>query len=99
MMEGEIEVSFREERLIARVGETVNIPANAPHSFRNASEQPARLLCICSPAGLEELFMEVGVRVDNRTTAPPMPDAAAQAAFKAKAEALAPKYRTEFLQP
>jgi hypothetical protein len=57
-----------------------------------------RLLCICSPAGQEEFFAQVGVPVATRTTAPPKLDSAAQAEFKAKAEALAPKYRTEFLQ-
>ena len=75
----------------------INIPANAPHQFRNASTQPARLLCLCSPAGQEEFFIEVGVPVATRTTAPPKLDPIAQAALKAKAEALAPKYRTEFL--
>jgi hypothetical protein len=77
----------------------INIPANAPHQFRNASTQPARLLCLCSPAGQEEFFIEVGVPVATRTTAPPKPDPIAQAALKAeKAEALASKYRTEFLK-
>ena len=75
----------------------MNIPANAPHQFKNASEQPARLLCLCSPAGQEEFFMEIGVPVATRTTAPPKPDPIAQAAWKAKAGALAAKYRTEFL--
>jgi hypothetical protein len=75
----------------------MNIPANAPHQFRNASTQPARLLCLCCPAGQEEFFIEVGVPVATRTTAPPKLDPIAQAALKAKAEALAPKYRTEFL--
>jgi len=98
LLEGEIEVTFRGEKQVVRAGETVNIPANAPHFFRNNSEQPVRLLCMCSPAGQEEFFMEVGVSVASRTTPAPKPDEAAQAAFKAKAEALAPKYRTELLQ-
>ena len=99
ILEGEIEVTFRGQKSTARAGETINIPANAPHQFHNQSEQPARLLCLCSPAGQEEFFMEVGVPVATRTTPPPKLDEAGQAAFKAKAEALAPKYRTELLQP
>ena len=98
VLEGEIETTFRGKKSIVRAGETVNIPANAPHQFQNKSEQPARLLCICSPAGQEELFMEVGVPVASRTVSPPKLDDAAQAALKAKSEALAPKYRTEMLQ-
>jgi quercetin dioxygenase-like cupin family protein len=99
ILEGEIEVTFRGEKSVVRAGETVNIPANAPHFFRNASERPARMLCMCSPAGQEEFFMKLGVPVASRTAPPPKLDEAGQAAFKAKAEALAPQYRTELLQP
>src|ERR1700677_4525716 len=63
ILEGEIEATFRGAKSVVRAGETVNIPANAPHAFRNRSEQPARLLCICPPAGLEEFFMAVGIPV------------------------------------
>ena len=98
VLEGEIEATFRGEHSTVRAGQVINIPANAPHQFRNATTQPARLLCLCSPAGQEEFFIEVGVPVATRTTAPPKPDPVAQAALKAKAEALASKYRTEFLK-
>jgi quercetin dioxygenase-like cupin family protein len=98
LLEGEIEATFRGAKSVVREGETVNIPGNAPHQFHNTSSQPARLLCICSPAGQEEFFAEVGVPVATRTTAPPKLDETAQAEFKAKAEALAPKYKTELLQ-
>jgi uncharacterized cupin superfamily protein len=99
ILEGEIEVTFRGEKSVVRAGETVNIPANAPHFFRNASERPARMLCMCSPAGQEEFFMKLGVPVASRTAPPPTFDEAGQAAFKAKAEVLAPQYRTELLPP
>jgi len=82
-----------------QAGETANIPANAPHQFRNSSERSARLLCMCSPAGQEEYFMAVGVPVASRVSPPPKLDEAAQAALKAKAEGLASQYRTEFLHP
>jgi quercetin dioxygenase-like cupin family protein len=99
LLEGEVEVTFRGEKSIARTGDTLNIPANAPHQFHNASDRPARLLCVCSPAGQDEFFMEVGVPVASRTATPPKLTAAEQAAFMAKSEALAPKYRTELLKP
>ena len=98
VLEGEIEATFRSAKLVVRAGETICIPANAPHQFHNASAKPARLLCICSPAGQANFFREVGVPVATRTTAPPRLDDAAQAAFRAKAAALAPKYRTELLR-
>jgi quercetin dioxygenase-like cupin family protein len=97
ILDGEIELTFRGEKAVAKAGETVNIPANAPHVFTNAGERPARLLCLCSPAGEDEFFLEVGVPVAHRTQAPPALDAAGQAAFIAKAIELAPKYRTELL--
>ncbi len=97
VLEGEIELAFRGVSATATAGDTINVPANAPHVFRNVSARPARLLCLCSPAGQEEFFKEVGVPVAHRTEAPPALDEAATAAFIAKAIALAPKYRTELL--
>ena len=99
VLEGEIEATFRGESSTVRAGETVNVPANAPHSFTNASDQPARLLCMCSPSGQEEFFMKVGVPVATQTTAPPELDETAQAEFVTKAQELAPQYRTELLGP
>jgi quercetin dioxygenase-like cupin family protein len=99
VLEGEIETTFRGKKSLVRSGETVNIPANAPHSFTNASKQTVRLLCICAPAGLEEFFAQVGVAVATRTTPPPKLDKRAQAEFIKKAQELAPKYRTELLKP
>jgi uncharacterized cupin superfamily protein len=84
---------------VARAGETVNVPANAPHAFTNASGQPARLLCLCSPSGQEQFFLEVGQPVATRTEPPPELDEAARAAFIAKSQALAPQYSTELLRP
>lgn len=98
LLEGEIEATFRGKKSVVKAGETANIPANSPHQFHNTGNQAVRLLCICSPAGQEEFFAEVGVPVATRTTAPPKLDPAAQAEFVAKSKALAPKYRTEMLQ-
>jgi quercetin dioxygenase-like cupin family protein len=99
VLEGEVDVTFREENLVARAGETVNVPANAPHGFRNNANEPARLLCMCTPAGQEVFFSEVGVRVASRTEAPPKLDKSAQEASMAKAKLLAPEFRTELLLP
>jgi len=99
VLEGEIEATFRGATSVVRAGETVNIPANAPHCFTNTSDQPARLLCMCSPPGQEEFFMAIGVPVASRTAPPPKLGEAEQAEARKKAEALAPKYRSEFLRP
>ena len=99
LLAGEIEATCRSEKLTVRAGETLSIPANAPHSFTNSSKEPVRLLCLCAPAGQEEFFAQVGVPVVGRTTAPPMLDKEAQATSMKKAEELAPKYRTELIKP
>jgi len=98
VLEGELEATFRGAKQIVRAGETIHIPANAPHMFHNASSQPVRMLCICAPAGQEEFFMAIGVPLATRTAAPAKLDEAAQAEFRTKVAALAPKYRTELLQ-
>lgn len=95
---GELEFTFRGVKQTVRSGETINIPSNAPHLFRNFSAAPARLLCTCSPAGQEEFFMKIGIPVATRTMPPPKLDEAAEAQFRAKAEALAPSFRTELLR-
>ncbi len=99
VLEGVIEITFRGTTSTARAGETINIPANAPHAFRNASAQPARLLCMCSPPGQERFFLEVGDLVASRTAPPPALSQSERATRMAKAEALAPRYRTELLKP
>lgn len=99
VLEGEVEVVFRGETRVARAGDSLNVPANAPHAFRNASDRPARLLCLCSPPGLEEFFAKVGVPVAHRTAPPPEAGEEERAAMLAKVKGLAPRYRTELLVP
>jgi quercetin dioxygenase-like cupin family protein len=94
VVEGEIEATFRGKKSVVQTGESINIPSNAPHSFTNLTKRSARLLCICSPAGQEELFLAIGVRVATRAAHPPKPDKAAAEEMKSKVAALLPKYRT-----
>ncbi len=98
LLEGEMEATFRGEKTTVSAGQTLHIPADAPHQFHNASGSPVRLLCLCSPSGQEDFFAEVGVPVATRTTPPPPLDQAGVAAFLAKAQALAPRYKTELLK-
>jgi quercetin dioxygenase-like cupin family protein len=98
LLEGEMEATSRGKKSVVRAGDTLNIPSNAPHQFHNVSSKPVRMLCICSPAGQEKFFLEVGVRVATRTTPPPKLDEKEQAVFIEKVKALAPKYRTQLLR-
>ena len=98
MLEGEIEFVFRGRKTVAKPGDTLNIPANAPHAFTNASQAPARMLCLCAPAGQEEFFVAVGVPVSSRIAPPPEMDETARSERMTAALALAPRYRTEMLK-
>ena len=99
ILDGEVEFTFRGAATTVRTGETVNVPANAPHSFRNASDASARVLCLCSPSGQEEFFLAVGTPLARRTETPAPLSPAEAAAFIAKAQELAPQFRTELLGP
>ena len=99
LLDGELQATFRGQQRTVRAEESIHIPANAPHQFRNASSKPVRMLCICSPAGQEDFFKELGTVVATRTTPPPKVDAAQEAAFIKKAIELAPKNRTELPHP
>jgi quercetin dioxygenase-like cupin family protein len=99
VLDGEVRVTFRGETMVARAGQTINVPANAPHAFTNASDTPTRLLCLCAPAGQDEFFALVGQPVATRTESPPPLSPDDQAAFIAKSVSLAPRYKTVLLPP
>ena len=97
VLEGEIDLTIRGQTSIANTGETVNVPALAPHSFRNPRDQTVRLLCLVARAGLEAYFAVFGDPVPHRTTpAPKLTDAEIRERIQ-KASALAPQYRIEML--
>ena len=97
ILEGEIEVTFRGKTVTARAGETINIPANAPHSFRNSADAPARMLIICTPAGMDQFFIAIGDPVDSRTAPPPKLSEAEVVERMVRIEVLAPMYRIELV--
>jgi quercetin dioxygenase-like cupin family protein len=99
LLEGELEFTFRGQSQTVRAGSTVNVPANAPHAFRNVSGTTAHMLCLCTPAGQEEFFLAVGIPVTSRASPPPKPTPEQQAEKGKLIAALLPKYRTEMVKP
>ena len=99
VLEGEIEVTVRGETYAAAAGSLAHVPANAPHTFRNVADVPARLLCTCSPAGQEQFFLDVAVRVDGPDLRAPALSDDEEQAIRRRAAELAPKYQSEFLGP
>jgi len=72
ILEGEITLQLGDKRLVATAGMFVNMPVGTPHSFKNESSRPAKLLISVAPAGLEKMFFEFGVPLpEGSTTAPP----------------------------
>lgn len=41
------------------------------HSFKNETKETAKLIIVLSPAGMEQLFVEVGLEVSNNSVKPP----------------------------
>lgn len=97
LLEGELQFVFRGETTTVAAPATVNIPANAPHAFKNLSGKAAHMLCMCTPAGQEEFFLTVADPLESRNSPPPVLSNEERAQRGQKARALAPKYRTEFL--
>lgn len=92
-------LTFRGERVTADAGTTVNIPARAPHSFTNATNQPARLLCIVSPPGMEQFFAAFGDELASRTSpAPKLSDEQLQQKLS-DAAPMAERFHIENLPP
>jgi quercetin dioxygenase-like cupin family protein len=95
ILEGEITLTIHGETVVARAGTFANMPVGTPHSFRNESDRPAKMLISVAPAGLEEMFFEVGV---------PLAEGAATALPPTKDEierllAIAPEYGIEIQLP
>jgi quercetin dioxygenase-like cupin family protein len=68
VLEGEYEFTLERdgqlETITGAAGTTIAVPPDVPHTFKNATGAPARLLFVHLPAALEEFFEEFGVPVD-----------------------------------
>jgi len=68
ILEGEITFTVNDKKIVAQAGMFANMPVGIPHSFKNESDLPAKMLISVAPAGLEKMFMEVGVQLTDGTT-------------------------------
>jgi quercetin dioxygenase-like cupin family protein len=95
VLEGEIVFLVGEERMVLSAGMFANMPVGTRHAFRNESSQPAKMLISVAPAGLERMFLEVGVSLpQGATTALPPTSAEIE-----KLLAIAPQYGIEIQVP
>ena len=67
---GELTFQFLDEPCFVVVaGEQVVCPSWKPHSFWNETAMPVEVLLICTPAGLDEFFIESNKLLKRHTTA------------------------------
>jgi mannose-6-phosphate isomerase-like protein (cupin superfamily) len=59
VLEGRVGALLGEEEVVAHAGDLVFKPRGQWHTFWNAGDEPARILEIISPSGLEELFRQL----------------------------------------
>ena len=91
IIEGQLTFNVDGQRIDAKPGSFVNVPPNVLHSFKNETNEAATIIIVLSPAGMEHLFVEVGLEVsDNSVKPPPFSDAQKQ-----KLARLASKYGME----
>ena len=72
VLEGEMTFRAGDDKVRAGAGTFVHLPPGLAHSFKNESGEPARMIITVTPAGLEEMFFEVGAELaEGATTALP----------------------------
>jgi mannose-6-phosphate isomerase-like protein (cupin superfamily) len=95
ILEGEITLNIDGKPVVATAGTFANLPVGTPHSFRNETNKPARMLISVAPAGLERMFFEIGVPLaEGATTALPPTKEEIE-----KLLAIAPEYGVEIRLP
>ena len=53
-------------------GSVVFVPRGTPHHFANVGDAPAKMLFLYSPAGMEDMFAEIGAPGQRGVQAPPL---------------------------
>jgi mannose-6-phosphate isomerase-like protein (cupin superfamily) len=93
IQEGELEFHLGDQTVIATPGTFLYSPKGHLHHFKNITNQRAKMLVWCMPAGIEKYFAEVGVPVDD----PEAPSRPATPEAIERVLAAAPKYGIEFI--
>lgn len=95
VLEGEITFQVGDKRIVAKAGTFANMPVGTVHSFKNESDQTAKMIITVAPAGLEQMFFEVSLPLEQGATVAPKPSPE----DIEKLLSAAPKYGIEILIP
>lgn len=68
---GEFMFQVGDEVFQATTGDYINMPRDRIHNFKNIGDTQGVLVVTFSPAGIEEMFYEMGRPVEDPTVAPP----------------------------
>lgn len=66
MLEGELIWNLGGRESLGRKGSFIHLPRFIPHFFMNKSDKPARMVLMFAPGGVEQWFLDVGQRTDER---------------------------------
>jgi quercetin dioxygenase-like cupin family protein len=64
ILEGSLSFWVSDRKLTGSAGCLVIAPPGQTHTFKNEGDEPARVLLLITPAGLEDFFQEVGVPIE-----------------------------------
>ena len=90
VLDGEFSFLYEDRTIRGGQGTFLRVPKGVLHTFRNAGNEPARVLLVVSPAGLDEFWERVGLPAGDRLT-PPKPEPG----MMERVLALAPQYHLE----
>ena len=70
LVEGQLTFIVDKERIEAKPGTFINIPPNVLHTFKNETDEIAKLITILSPPGMEQFFVDIGIGVSDINVVP-----------------------------
>jgi quercetin dioxygenase-like cupin family protein len=76
VLKGELTFYSQGQSFVGGPGTFVNLPRDVDHYFRNLKDEPAEVLVMVAPAGLEKMFRNTGKPIGPEVTLPipPQPD-------------------------
>ena len=81
VLDGSLTVQLADSEVTLGAGDTISVPTETVHSFRNDTAEPAVFLVIATPPGLEQFLRElVALLAERGPGAPPDPDRLAELA-------------------
>jgi quercetin dioxygenase-like cupin family protein len=75
VLTGELTFYSQGESFVGGPGTFVNLPCDVGHHFRNLGNEPAEVLIIVAPGGLEKMFRDTGKSIGPDVSSPIPPEA------------------------